>query len=351
MSIFRSLLVAVAIASSLAGCSSTDAAGTDPPPAATINGGTATEDSGAASSSSGGSSGDASSGGGDAGPDLSEIHRHMSQMLTSFWENDTTVFQYAFARNNNDGYGYTSGRVGFTTATGDSYEVVQCFGAAFTSPGNLLKKYEPQLKALRDKMLATGQIQPDISKLDAIGNYLADWKATANSASTGPAFNGCQDQQVELTYWTPTLPIMKKWGLATALARASVYDATVVHGEDNVKELARLANVDTGNGAQTPATASLSATAESSWLKAFHIHRATLVNSSIAWRAAIARVANYEQWRRDGNLGFTSPIVTSATANVVFPGNSYTSNGYQACVIHPDGSVSGPAQCTAPVSN
>ena len=144
---------------------------------------------------------------------------------------------------------------------------------------------------------------------------------------------------------------MKKWGLATALTRASIYDAIVVHGETNVNDLARQANSDTGNALQKAALAPLSQAAESDWLKAFHIHRVALLNSSSAWRPAIARGANYEQQRRDGNFALAAKIVTSATANVVFPGNSYPSNGYQACVINPDGSVSGVAQCTAPISN
>lgn len=347
-----SLVAAFGIALTLAACSSQDDGGSPESVPPTTNSGTGTEDpiTGTGGPTSGGSSG-AVGGGGTPGPDLANVQKRKAQMLTSFWENDTTVFQYAFSRNNNDGYGYTSGRVGFTTATGDSSEVVDCFVAAYTGTGNLMKKYAAALKALRDKMLQSGQMQPNLATIDAIGNYNADWTATANSAVTGPAFNGCQDERVDLTYWAPTLPIMKKWGLSTALTRASIYDAMVVHGEDSVNNLAKQANSDTGNGAQKAAVAALAQTAESEWLKAFHIRRVALLNSSTAWRPAIARGANYEQMRRDGNFAFTAKIVTSATANTVFPGNNYPSNGYQACVINPDGTVSGVAQCTAPVSN
>ena len=348
--------LALAVTSGVAGCtSSPDETSQDVPTTTpTTDEATITDRESSGGSPSGGSSGggDSAQGGTrDPGSDLALVQKRKAQMLTSFWENDTTVFQYAFARNNNDGYGYTSGRVGFTTSTGDSWEVVLCFDAAFTGAGNLMKKYEAALKALHDRMVSSGSIQPDISRLDAIGNYTADWRATANNPATAPAFNGCQDRIVDVTYWAPTAPVMKKWGLGTALTRASLYDAMVVHGESNVTDLVRQANGDTGNGAQKSATSPLSQAAESEWLKAFHVHRVALLDSSGAWRGAIARGANYEQLRRDGNFAFTSTIVTSATANVVFPGNDYPSNGYEACVIAPDGKVTGPVQCTAAVSN
>src|SRR5204862_343522 len=80
--------------------------------------------------------------------------------------------------------------------------------------------------------------------------------------------------------------------------------------------------------------------AESAWLKAFISRRTALINSSPAWSAAIARGANYERQRQNGNFDFDQSIVTDATANVVFPGKGYSSRGYQACVIAADGSVS-----------
>jgi chitosanase len=287
----------------------------------------------------------------DVGAAKTELQKRKAQMLTSFWENDTTVFQYAFANNNNDGYGYTSGRVGFTTSTGDASEVVECFDAAYKGAGNRMQKYASVLKALRDKMLASGQRQPSIAGLDALGNYTADWAATANTPATATTFNDCQDQRVDFTYWQPTAPIMKKWGLTTALARASLYDSIVVHGEENVNGVIYDANTDTGNPLQQVAKAPLKPAEESAWLQAFHKHRTALIHSSGAWRAAIARGANYERMRLEKNFELTLKIVTDARASDVFPGNGYPSNGYQACIINPDGSVSGIPQCTAPVSN
>lgn len=290
-------------------------------------------------------------GGTDAGKDTSAIQKREAEMLTTFWENDTTVFQYAFSRNNNDGYGYTSGRVGFTTGSGDAYQIVKCFDAAFGAANNLMKKYEAALAAIDAKKNTTGQIQGDVSTLDALGSFPADWKATANSATTGPKFAACQDQRVDQNYWAPALAIVKQWGLSSALSKAAFYDAMIVHGESNVRNLIKQANNDTGNTAQKVPTAPLSQMAESAFLGAFLSHRTALINSSNAWRGAIARGANYEQQRRNGNFDFSAVIVTNATANVVFPGNNYPSNGYQACMLHPDGTVTGVAQCTAPVSN
>lgn len=299
----------------------------------------------------GGITADGGPGNGNAGPDVAAIQKHTSQMLTSFWENDTTVFQYAFSRNNNDGYGYTSGRIGFTTATGDAYQIVKCFDAAYTGAGNVMKKYEAPLAALYAKKMSTGMIQGDISTLDAVGNFPTDWKATVANPATAPAFEKCQDDRVDASYWVPAVALTKQWGLTTALARASFYDATVVHGETNVKNLIKQANNDIGNTAQAVPTGSLSLDKESEFLGKFLARRTVLMNSSGAWRGSIARGANYEQQRRNGNFEFDKDIVTNATADVVFPGNGYSSRGYQACVIKPDGHVEGEPQCTAPVSN
>jgi len=333
----------------VAACSSEDDAGTPGTPVTT--GGTATVDGGGGGGGEGGTGATDGATLPDGAADMSEVQKRKAQMLTSFWENDTTVFQYAFARNNNDGYGYTSGRVGFTTSTGDSADVVKCFDLAFTGAGNLMKKYEAALLALQKKQQDTGMIQGSTATIDAIGNYPADWKTTATNAATAPAFNKCQDELVDSIYWAPTLPVMKKWGLTSALARASIYDAYVVHGESNVSDLAAQTNDDVGNSMQKPATAPLTEAQESTWLEAFHLRRVALLNSSGAWRSAIARGANYERIRRDANFDFSKPIVTDATASVIFPGKGYPSNGYQACVIHPDGSVTGDPVCTAPTSN
>jgi len=140
---------------------------------------------------------------------------------------------------------------------------------------------------------------------------------------------------------------MTKWGLTSALARASLYDAFVVHGESGVSDLVAQTNEDLGNGSQMPAAAPLSKADESTWLEAFHLRRVALIDSSDAWRAAIARGALYEQVRRDGNFDFSKSITTDARASVVFPGKGYSSNGYQTCVIHPDGTVTGDPACTA----
>jgi chitosanase len=167
----------------LAACSSDDTPGAVGPE--DTNGGTVTTEGGPAvdarSTTDGGKAPDGAT-------DPAQLDKRKAQMLTTLWENDTTVFQYAFARNNGDGYGYTSGRVGFTTGTGDSADVVKCFDAAFTGAGNLMKKYEAALLALQKKQQSTGQIQPSTSTLDAIGNYVADWKKTATDAATAPAF-------------------------------------------------------------------------------------------------------------------------------------------------------------------
>src|SRR5690242_8964215 len=94
-------------------CSSDEDAAPDDAPLPRTEGGMVDDEAGAKSnpdSSSGpGADGGPGKDGGasDAGKDTSAIQKREAEMLTTFWENDTTVFQYAFSRNNNDGYGYT----------------------------------------------------------------------------------------------------------------------------------------------------------------------------------------------------------------------------------------------------
>jgi len=95
--------------------------------------------------------------------------------LTSIWENDTTVLQYPYCQNINDGRGYTSGRAGFCTGCGDAVQVVQCYDQANPGGSNTMKKYVNALMGL-----ANGNTGP----LDALGNYCADWGSSATTAAT-----------------------------------------------------------------------------------------------------------------------------------------------------------------------
>jgi chitosanase len=299
--------------------------------------------------SAGGGGGDSGGSGGTGG--YSTLQRKKGEMLTSIWENATTIFNYGYAINLNDGCGYTSGRVGFCTGTGDALKVVQCFDTAFgTGSGNLLHKYVPALTALAAKQTMTGQTQGDTSTIDAVGNYINDWKSTVTTAATGTAFDGCQDQIVFTIYVQPTLDLAKKWGLTQALSIAALYDAEINHGQDGIAPMVKLTNDDMGNTAQTPASSPLSLADESSWLQHFIKHRLDVCAADGSWSHSVDRLALYEVQRQAANWDMSAVIVTDAKASKVFMDASLLDSGYPKCNIATDGTVTGDAECTTPAN-
>src|SRR4051794_38398220 len=67
-------------------------------------------------------------------PPLTAAQHHRADQLVSTFENSTPVIQYGYIENIHDGRGYTAGRAGFTTATGDFLDVVERYTKKL--PGN-----------------------------------------------------------------------------------------------------------------------------------------------------------------------------------------------------------------------
>lgn len=273
------------------------------------------------------------------------LARKKAEMLTSIWENGTTVLQYGYCENIHDGRGFTSGRAGFCTGTGDAVLVARCFDAALGSQSEL-HKYMGELDALASAFSRTGENQSKTSGLTAKGSYCSDW-AAATTGVNSAAFKACQDKVVEDLYYTPSLKLLAKWGLTTALTTAAVYDAYINHGEDGVAALIAAGNAAIGNGAQVAPRKPLSAAEESAWLKGFLQKRLAVMKADTTWAEAVDRVAEYESLRALGNWDLQQTIVTNAKAMKLFPGNGFADSGYPICDIAPDGSVSGDPACTS----
>lgn len=275
---------------------------------------------------------------------VTALQKKKAEMLTSIWENGTTVLQYRYSENIGDGRGYTSGRAGFCTGTGDAILVVKCYGKTVTGAANKMAKYLPALEAITKRFNDTGQSQASTKELDAVGNWNADWASSAANA----AFNACQDNIVDQFYYTPSVAIAKKWGVTSALSLAAIYDASINHGPDGAEEFAAYANKQTGNTAQKPAAAPLTRDQESAWLKSFLEKRVTVLGADASWRESVDRVATYEQARRSSNFDFAASIVTDAKAKTLYPGKGFVDSGYPKCTIDAAGKVTGDADCTQP---
>jgi chitosanase len=274
---------------------------------------------------------------------LTALQKRKAEMLTSIWENGTTVLQYGYCENIRDGRGYTSGRAGFCTGTGDAVLVVRCFDAA-TSASNGLHKYLPALTALETAFNNSGNNQGQTSTLDTVGGYCADWLSTT-TGSQGTAFKSCQDQIVDMLYFQPAVQAAKKWGVVRPLTIAALYDAEINQGDDGVAALIKQANTDVGNNAQIIPAAPLALAAESTWLDKFLLRRLALLKGDATWKDSVDRAAQYQVLRTQGNWDLDQRIVSDAKAKTLYPSAGYIDSGYPRCVIAPDGSVTGDAAC------
>jgi len=253
--------------------------------------------------------------------------------MTSIWENDTPKLDYAYSENIHDGRGYTSGRAGFCTGTGDAIQVIDCYDKLRSAAnGNVMAKYMPALTTINNKYNSTGQDQGDTSLLDAVGPWIADWGASYSNATTRADFKKCQDQISDLLYYTPAMVAATKYGLVTALTRAALYDMWINQGDDALvlktnSALGVSGKIGVGN-----------TVTEDAWLQKFLELRRDLLAGDSTWKTSVDRVAGYDKARRRGNFDLAMPIDSAVKAKQCWPGGGYKDSGYSSYVINPDGS-------------
>ena len=251
---------------------------------------------------------------------LTPAQKKTSEQLTSIWENSTPSIDYAYSRDIRDGRGYTSGRAGFCTGTGDGIVVVACYDAV--KPGNTMEKFMPALKSIQDKFVLSNG-----TKNQGATNTLPGWAATWKAAAADPAFRGCQDAVVDAVYYGAAMQHAAAKKFTTALTKAAFYDAQINNGDDNpeygMKAMIAAADKVAGALADPPTRAD-----ESKWLAAFLKIRAQIMyDDAQTWRANMYRVANYEKLRKDGNFDLTGCVQTGqSSAADMWPGAGFTSD-------------------------
>lgn len=230
------------------------------------------------------------------GTGLSADQKRRAEQLTSIFENDTIELQYAFVEALGDGRGYTAGRAGFTSATGDLLDVVERYSARV--PGNPLAGYLPRLRELA--AYHSGSVA-------GLGGLPQAWQSAAND----PVFRAVQDQVVDETYYRPALARAAQQGLRTPLAIAAVYDAIIQHGEgDDPDGLPALLTRTASQAGGTPA----SGVNERTWLDKFlTVRRADLAYSydpatRAGWAESVGRVDVFRQILNAGNFDLAGPI-------------------------------------------
>src|SRR3954449_8087981 len=150
-----------------------------------------------------------------AAPGLTHAQRLRTDKLISEFENSTPVIQYCYVVALEDGRGYTVGRAGFTTATGDLLEVAEMYTDEV--PHNPLGDLLPRLR----QAAASGDGSTD--GLEALPQA---WRDTCKD----PRQRAIQDAVVDREYYDPAVNLWRKYGLELPLSLASIYDASIQHG-------------------------------------------------------------------------------------------------------------------------
>jgi hypothetical protein len=238
-------------------------------------------------------------------------------MLVSMGENDNTVINYGFAQNIKDGRGYTVGKVGFCTGTGDFIVVAACYNDL--KKNNILSKYwghrDATGKAIdgliyyNDQFVATGQNQGDTTLIDKLGSFVAD-VATA-AAETDGIFRACQDSVADAFDLAPAAQHVSDRGFSGALTIGFLYDTELNFGDDDdtgnpdagvpptpgAKTVMARADADYGD-AGLSASFSGKPWEESKWLGYFIKERALVMAGNATWRTDIDQNATWEAARR-----------------------------------------------------
>ncbi|WP_438420591.1 chitosanase [Bacillus siamensis] len=227
---------------------------------------------------------------------LNKDQKRRAEQLTSIFENGKTEIQYGYVEALDDGRGYTCGRAGFTTATGDALEVVEVYTKAV--PNNNLKKYLPELRRLaKDESDDTSNLK----------GFASAWRSLGNDK----AFRAAQDRVNDSLYYQPAMKRSEQAGLKTALAKAVMYDTVIQHGDgddpDSFYALIKRTNKKMGGSPKD-------GTDEKKWLNKFlDVRYDDLMNPSDEdtqdeWRESVARVDVFRDIVKEKNYNLNGPI-------------------------------------------
>ena len=151
-----------------------------------------------------------------AAPGFTHAKRVRVDKLISEFENSTPVIQYCYSEALDDGRGYTVGRAGFTSATGDLLEVAEAYTRVV--PDNPLAGYLPRLRELAEN---------EDGSLEGLEGLPEAWA----EACKDPRQRRIQDQIVDREYYKPAVRHWRKLGLRRPLSLAAIYDADIQHGD------------------------------------------------------------------------------------------------------------------------
>lgn len=133
--------------------------------------------------------------------------------VVSVFENSTTDIQYCAIEDINDGRGFTAGKAGFTTATGDLILVVKAYKEN--------ESFRPLIPLLEERAREEDSSTRGLELLPQL------WKAACKKQS----FIQAQDGIVEELYKSPARKAMSEFNIHSYLGYLIFYDTMIQHGE------------------------------------------------------------------------------------------------------------------------
>ncbi|KAI8583651.1 hypothetical protein K450DRAFT_222151 [Umbelopsis ramanniana AG] len=243
--------------------------------------------------------------------------------MTSMYENSDIYLHFGYCDDLGDGRGYTSGIIGFCTATGDAIQVIQAYNNLVPQPNEFSRYYDTLVSLANDQDDSTSKIK----------NYCQIWSAVSRDPMNGPLFRQAQMLVADSVDYVPAMNISNGLGLNYAISRGQMYDALVQHGNDTDQDsILALVNRTAIYFAQNPNATNLTASDsgttgpsgsvvttalgnqvdEITWLKKFlEVRRDDLTNPSdkstaSAWKQSVTRVDSYSYAVGQGDYNWTN---------------------------------------------
>jgi chitosanase len=231
-----------------------------------------------------------------------------AQQMTTYFENSSVKFDYAYVENLHDGRGYTAGRVGFCTGTGDLIQVVELYCAKVSSSS--LCPYLPRLREIN----AEFQVRRDpVGDVKGLRDFAKAWVLAASDAK----FRQAQDDIVFKLYMGPALDHSSRLGLSLALGKAIMFDSIIQHGDETIGDSAGDSLSVLIRKSLLRASLPLKHTREEevAWLEAFlNVRREDLLNpvnheTQEVWAESVTRVDKLREFLNDSrNWDLAEPL-------------------------------------------
>ena len=229
---------------------------------------------------------------------FSPLQEKRVEAVVSLFENSVLSPVYDYIEDINDGRGYTAGKIGFTTGTGDLLLVVEEYLKLNPNPDPEWRKLLSNLQEKSDHLSGSTK---GLESLPAL------WKKTC----ADPLFITAQNNITNSLYKNPAKDRMKEFGLKSALGYLIFYDTMVQHGDDAPQVFE---NTDPDGFSGILRRMKNKPTNEKEFVKSFlESRREVLLNASgeetrAAWRESVTRVdallnlVEKDAWTLEGDV-------------------------------------------------